>query len=280
MPKLGRNDPCHCGSGKKYKSCHLPLEEAARADQRRLQQANDTLMAKLAEAAQGAPEFVPAALDRYWNGKYAPEQLAELDELESRGADRFITWFLFDFPLNDGRTLVERLEAGEGTLELEPVEEQLLHVWAPVRLRPYVVEEVHKGQELIVRDLLDGTICTVEDRAASRGVLAGEVLVVHLMPVGDRFFIGGAAAHLSADTADKLHEFADLHLEAFQRDHPGAGWADLLRARSEVLNHFVMQLPVEEANPTLLDQIVTQTRVALQLTGESLGLARTPKKDE
>jgi len=21
-PKLGRNDPCYCGSGKKYKKCH------------------------------------------------------------------------------------------------------------------------------------------------------------------------------------------------------------------------------------------------------------------
>ena len=21
---LGRNDPCHCGSGKKYKRCHFP----------------------------------------------------------------------------------------------------------------------------------------------------------------------------------------------------------------------------------------------------------------
>jgi preprotein translocase subunit SecA len=22
MPKVGRNDPCPCGSGKKYKQCH------------------------------------------------------------------------------------------------------------------------------------------------------------------------------------------------------------------------------------------------------------------
>jgi uncharacterized protein YecA (UPF0149 family) len=22
-PKIGRNDPCWCGSGKKYKKCHL-----------------------------------------------------------------------------------------------------------------------------------------------------------------------------------------------------------------------------------------------------------------
>jgi len=30
--ELGRNDPCHCGSRKKYKQCHLSkVEEAARA---------------------------------------------------------------------------------------------------------------------------------------------------------------------------------------------------------------------------------------------------------
>jgi uncharacterized protein YchJ len=27
-PKLGRNDPCHCGSGKKYKKCHLTADQA------------------------------------------------------------------------------------------------------------------------------------------------------------------------------------------------------------------------------------------------------------
>ncbi|MCQ4437989.1 SEC-C metal-binding domain-containing protein [Clostridioides difficile] len=25
MPKVGRNDPCPCGSGKKYKQCHGKL---------------------------------------------------------------------------------------------------------------------------------------------------------------------------------------------------------------------------------------------------------------
>jgi hypothetical protein len=27
-PTLGRNDPCHCGSGRKYKACHLDKDEA------------------------------------------------------------------------------------------------------------------------------------------------------------------------------------------------------------------------------------------------------------
>jgi preprotein translocase subunit SecA len=30
-PRVGRNDPCPCGSGKKYKKCHLPLEEGTGA---------------------------------------------------------------------------------------------------------------------------------------------------------------------------------------------------------------------------------------------------------
>src|SRR6266545_1456578 len=29
MAKTGRNDPCHCGSGKKYKRCCLEKDEAA-----------------------------------------------------------------------------------------------------------------------------------------------------------------------------------------------------------------------------------------------------------
>ena len=30
-PRVGRNDPCPCGSGKKYKKCHLPADEGAPA---------------------------------------------------------------------------------------------------------------------------------------------------------------------------------------------------------------------------------------------------------
>lgn len=39
--KIGRNDPCHCGSGQKYKKCHLAKDDAARS-------------AELAEAAATA----------------------------------------------------------------------------------------------------------------------------------------------------------------------------------------------------------------------------------
>jgi hypothetical protein len=34
MRKIGRNDPCHCGSGKKYKNCHQQVEVKKEAPNR------------------------------------------------------------------------------------------------------------------------------------------------------------------------------------------------------------------------------------------------------
>ena len=46
-PQLGRNDPCHCGSGRKYKQCHLAKDE----------EVERTARAKTTEkAAEPAPE--------------------------------------------------------------------------------------------------------------------------------------------------------------------------------------------------------------------------------
>ncbi len=272
MPKLGRNDPCHCGSGRKYKQCHLPIEEAQRAEHLKLRRAIDTLMPKLVDHARTMPDAVALGFTRYWDGKYPPEQLAEIDEVEDRGADRFLTWFAFDYRHDDGLTLVERLAADSSELELTEEEAALLPEWKSARLRPYAIESIAKGQSFILRDMLEGQEYTVEDHAASRRVLVGEVIVGHLIPAAGQYYISGAVAHLTEDTREKLAAFAALHLEAYTRDNPGTTYADLIANRSEVLNHFVMQLPVEKPDPTLLDKILLQTKVALQLTGESLGI--------
>jgi hypothetical protein len=48
---LGRNDPCHCGSGKKYKQCHLQQDESAQREARA--QAADAAPAASAEESSG-----------------------------------------------------------------------------------------------------------------------------------------------------------------------------------------------------------------------------------
>jgi hypothetical protein len=51
MTKLGRNDPCSCGSGKKYKKCCLASIEVAQSQYRRLRQVEAGLIPRLLEHA-------------------------------------------------------------------------------------------------------------------------------------------------------------------------------------------------------------------------------------
>lgn len=52
--KLGRNDPCHCGSGKKYKYCHYEADRAAEA--KALKEAAEARAAEARDAADDANE--------------------------------------------------------------------------------------------------------------------------------------------------------------------------------------------------------------------------------
>jgi hypothetical protein len=63
--KLGRNDPCHCGSGEKYKKCHLEKDEAENAAKLAAENAKRREAAEAAEAEaqekakSGAPVVTP-----------------------------------------------------------------------------------------------------------------------------------------------------------------------------------------------------------------------------
>jgi hypothetical protein len=69
---LGRNDPCHCGSGKKYKQCHLDKDEAA---------AREARAKAMAEAEKNAPAPEPAKEDE----KPAPKSHDKPNFHEQRG---------------------------------------------------------------------------------------------------------------------------------------------------------------------------------------------------
>ncbi len=66
---LGRNDPCHCGSGKKYKQCCLAKDEAAEREAR----AKVAAEAGAPGSAEGAPKAAAPATPRHqtrqpWKG--------------------------------------------------------------------------------------------------------------------------------------------------------------------------------------------------------------------
>jgi hypothetical protein len=77
--KPGRNDPCPCGSGKKYKNCCLAAERAAPDSP------SDRAWARVRRAIDG----LPRELDRFVAEVYAPEDVEE-------AWDEFTLWEGFE----------------------------------------------------------------------------------------------------------------------------------------------------------------------------------------
>lgn len=86
MAKTGRNDPCHCGSGKKYKRCCLDKDEASASAARQAEQATRT--ATSAMQAMGAILAEDAdELDAASNGVIDLVRSGKLDQAEQAAND-------------------------------------------------------------------------------------------------------------------------------------------------------------------------------------------------
>lgn len=86
MPKIGRNDPCPCGSGKKYKQCCLAKDQA---DERAVLQANEARQAAIhQESLQALHES--QALDAASNAVIQMIRQGRLDEAERAAQDLLV----------------------------------------------------------------------------------------------------------------------------------------------------------------------------------------------
>jgi len=86
MSKLGRNDPCPCGSAKKYKRCCLPKHEAAAAER--------TATAAQAVAGLAPPAFAwdDDGLDDASNRVVELVHDGQLDEAEQAARDLLVRY--------------------------------------------------------------------------------------------------------------------------------------------------------------------------------------------
>ncbi len=284
MAKIGRNDPCPCGSGKKYKQCHEATDRAQEDQLRLLRRAQDRLFPKLIEATQ-SPELAPttpALFEQYWGGRYTAADMNDLDEQEDRGSERFLTWMAFDAQSgDDGSTLVERIAANPpAELELDAHELDLLPTWAGIRLRPYLIVEIIKGKGALIQEVLTKETFTLRDHAAAKRLEENELIFAHLVPVGDEYYIAGAAAQTTPDTVEKLAEFLAVSLEDWQLRNPDADLNQFVRENSYLFNHFISVLPREEKEPSKFDDLMLRGRAALLMTKQTLGLGNDDDDDD
>lgn len=191
---IGRNDMCWCGSGRKYKKCHLGREQLALADRA------GWLYAKaIQQALQGDWSDLLAEVSyercRYQDDDYDAVR-ATLDDPLVLGAMLF-----------EGGALEEFL-AIRGSL-LPDDERLLAEQWLLVERSVFEVERVQPGTGVTVRDLRSGDTHEVQERTASRQLKAGQLICSRVLPAGDSMQFFGGVEPVALHERDALIELLD-----------------------------------------------------------------------
>ncbi|HEY4177956.1 MAG TPA: SEC-C domain-containing protein [Kofleriaceae bacterium] len=190
---VGRNEPCPCGSGKKFKRCHLGVMNAPQSDSpaASLHQRDERVVKDV--LAFGARRFGADAIVRASEQKFG-----------DRGAPFQLMSPLVAYELPfDGKPLaahfLEAAPRGMNTDERTWLERQL-----QVRLSLWEVLAVERGKGVEVIDLLSGQRCFVDEKLGSQTLLPRQGVLGRLVRGERNVFCGMHDQPLGPTEADEV----------------------------------------------------------------------------
>ena len=197
QPRLSRNAPCWCGSGRKYKRCHFAADEA-------------TGTAGQAPSAKPAPihkvdERLVIRMARFATVRFGRAWLnhAERHFVDAEAAAQlFLPWAVYHLPV-DGRPVVDWFLAEEGR-GLSPEERSWLEAQRSAWLGLWEVLEAAPGSSLEVRDLLTGEERRVAEVSGSRVLVSRDAVLGRVVDHGGLSVFAGIHPRplAPADTAE------------------------------------------------------------------------------
>ena len=258
--KIGRNDPCPCGSGKKYKQCCGKPAAPAAPTAESHEGAGERAVAWLAQhhrkafavALQDAME--EAVFENFDDEDEAREALASINEELWQNLQINLTeWLLAegDILVKGERQRVAELLLGPRGPLLTTGQRAWLEQLARRPLRLYDVTEVTPGVGVTVCDALDTDQppLVVAERAGSRSMNAGMQIGARVMEVGGRHQFSGAIYLFSA--------WGGRAVQATLRDLAAAPSAhaedDISSAGLIIIEGWLAQFLVPEPLPDIID---------------------------
>ncbi len=190
--KVGRNDPCPCGSGKKYKKCCLKKEEEPSPDElawRRARRALDGLPKAMLRTASA--QFGPRALEEAWAEFNLWASDAGFDA-ESPYLPVFLPWYLHDWRPDPQATAVPREARAETAAaahlriagrRLDPLAKRYIEACAAAPFSFHEVLGCEPGRGLRLRDVLLGTEIDVLEREGSAFAETGDLVYAKAVPI-------------------------------------------------------------------------------------------------
>ncbi len=158
LEEVGRNEACPCGSGRKYKKCHMPEDQGKRSFWRGLREIHRLDVDLLERMSDFANERFGSDWLRY-----------ERDFKNAREVDSLAPhWSVYHFHV-EGKTVLEHFLEEHGR-NIPDRERAVLETERNAWLSVWEVTDVEAGESFTLRDILSGEVRHVHEAAASRGL--------------------------------------------------------------------------------------------------------------
>ncbi len=186
----GRNAPCPCGSGKKYKKCCLPASSAKKFDSYADLRMTEGLL---------APRILQFARTRFGEGvvqEASQDFHFHREDLVGDEADDqvFIPWFLYDWVPGAGTTAANAIQPENRSLaaaflasqnaSLSEAERGFISEVSTAPFSFYDVVGADPGVRLRLRDIFREIEFEVTEHSASRSLQPGDVLYGRVVAIG------------------------------------------------------------------------------------------------
>jgi uncharacterized protein len=251
VTKTRRNDPCPCGSGKKYKHCCLKKEAEGKSEALGRDRSWDTMMDKLLDFSREArfQQEIQSAFDLFWNKSYALEEANSLDPMQAMS---FLDWYAHDYrTAADGRRIVE-IFLDDGGSALSAQERELLEVQGRALMSAFEVKSVEEGNTVELADLFQDAEVQVRHTPSLRGIAAGQLLLARLATMGDLHRFSWISAVVPPEVEEDFEAYVQEMYSGYQEEHFQASWAEFLRERSYLFNHFLLKVRGQLPAPRIL----------------------------
>ncbi|MBU2692277.1 MAG: SEC-C domain-containing protein [Candidatus Eisenbacteria bacterium] len=244
QPKVKRNDPCPCGSGKKYKKCCGSAEAThAPGTESDIRQRLLSALMKFVHRDEFSEE-VQRALVLYWGERFADTKLPDaFDQMEPDFAQwAFYEWLIQDYPCADGRSFMERYFQRLGW-QLNSRERVHLEKSMASHMGLYQIIELRPDEGFLLQDLLTNRHIEVLDKTATQYLIQWDLVAARLLEMNDRIQFSGGLFPFRPDEKDSLKRFCEDAYAAYQITNPDSDWTAFLKGHGEIYNHYLQAKP-------------------------------------
>ncbi|WP_026691203.1 YecA family protein [Alteribacter aurantiacus] len=183
MTKVKRNDPCPCGSGKKYKKCCMNKQQAVTTASVKDEKDFQQFLPKVVEFSAPYEEQLQQSI---W------KDVKELHMLEKADQQAFVQsmslWSLFNAKVVDGKTIVEKYIDEHGQSYSNSFQ-QFLTQWKQIRPAIYRIEQAD-SKHLTIEEWFDHTRIPLEITDTTKQLSQNDMIIGYLYPTLAGYALG------------------------------------------------------------------------------------------